>query len=266
MRIGIIGGGFMGEAFLRGLLLGGVAEPGDIAVAELVDSRRAQLAEHRVRVTDDAQSACIGADVVLLSVKPQDLPNVGSGLQGAISREAVVISIAAGVRLEDIRRYTGHRAVVRVMPNLPSAIGQGAAAYYPASDVTAAQRERVQRVLSAVATAAVEVHSDDEVDLATAVHGSGPAYIYLFIEAMVDAAVRQGMKRADAQRLVLATVYGSAAYAIETEQHPAQLRNAVTSPGGTTAAGIAELEAAGFRTAVDSAIEAAYERARELGE
>jgi len=266
MRIGIIGGGFMGEAFLRGLVRAGVAGPGDIAVAEVAPARRVQLAEHGVRVTDDAESACIGASVVLLAVKPQDLPAVAGGLSGKIGRDAVVLSIAAGVRLEDIRRYTGHRAVVRVMPNLPAAIGAGAAVYYAATDLTSEQRERVTAVLSAVATASVELHSDDDVDLATAVHGSGPGYVYLFIEAMVDAAVRQGMKRPDALALVLATVQGAAQYAVETGQHPAALRNAVTSPGGTTAAGLAELEAAGFRTALDAAIDAAYERARELGE
>ena len=266
MRIGIIGGGFMGEAFLRGVLRAEVASPGDVAVAEVVPSRRAVLSEHGVRVTDDAESACIGADVVILAVKPQDLPTVAEGLSGKFSRDAVVLSIAAGTRLEDIRRSSGHRAVVRVMPNLPAAIGAGAAVYYAAPDVTPQQRERVDRVLAAVATGVVEVHSDDEVDLATAVHGSGPGYVYLFIEAMVDAAVRQGMKRPDAMQLVLSTVRGSAEYAMETGQHPAALRNAVTSPGGTTAAGIAELEASGFRTAVDSAIDAAYERARDLGE
>ena len=266
MRIGIIGGGFMGEAFLRGILRAGVASPGDIAVAEVMAARRTQLSEHGVRITDDPESACIGADVVILAVKPQDLPGVAESLSGKFGREAVIISIAAGVRLDDIRRHTGHRAVVRVMPNLPAAIGAGAAVYYATSDVTPSQREQVDRVVGAVATGFVEVHSDDEVDLATAVHGSGPGYVYLFIESMVDAAVRQGMKRPDALKLVLSTVRGSAEYAIETGQHPAALRNQVTSPGGTTAAGLAELEAAGFRTAIDSAVEAAYERARDLGE
>jgi len=266
MRIGIIGGGFMGEAFLRGILRAGVSAPGDVAVAEVMSARRTQLSEHGVRVTDDAESACIGADVVILAVKPQDLPSVAEGLSGKFGRDSVVISIAAGVRLDDLRRHTGHRSVVRVMPNLPAAIGAGAAVYYATADVTVPQREHVERVVSAVATGVVEVHSDDEVDLATAVHGSGPGYVYLFIEAMVDAAVRQGMKRPDALKLVLSTVRGSAEYAIETGQHPAALRNQVTSPGGTTAAGLAELEAAGFRTAVDSAVEAAYERARDLGE
>jgi len=266
MRIGIIGGGFMGEAFLRGILRAEVASPGDVAVAEVVPARRAQLSEHGVRVTDDPESACIGADVVILAVKPQDLPSVAEGLAGKFGRDAVVVSIAAGVRLDDLRRYTGHRAAVRVMPNLPAAIGAGAAVYYPSSDVSSGQRAHLEQVLGAVATGYVEVHSDDEVDLATAVHGSGPGYVYLMIEAMVDAAVRQGMKRPDALTLVLSTVRGSAEYAMETGQHPAALRNQVTSPGGTTAAGLAELEAAGFRTAIDSAVEAAYERARDLGE
>jgi pyrroline-5-carboxylate reductase len=266
MRIGIIGGGFMGEAFLRGLIRSEVATRSDIAVAERIEARRAVLKEHGVRVTDDEQSACIGADAVLVAVKPQDFPDVATKLQGALSREAVLISIAAGVRLDDVRRYAGHRACVRVMPNLPAAVGEGAAVYLAASEVTAAQRQRVLDILGAVAKAIVEVHSDDAMDLATALHGSGPAYVYLFIESMVDAAVRLGMKREDADRLVLATVAGSARYAIETGQHPAVLRNAVTSAGGTTAAGLAELEAAGVRTAIDSAIEAAYERAQELGE
>ena len=266
MRIGIIGGGFMGEAFLRGILRAHVAVPADMAIAEMMPARRLQLAEHGVRVTDDVESATIGADVVLLAVKPQDIAHVAGALQGAMPRDAVLISIAAGVKLDDIRRYSAHRAVVRVMPNLPAAIGEGAAVFCASGEVTDAQRRLVDAVLGAVATAVIEVHDDDEVDLATAVHGSGPAYVYLFIESMIDAVVRLGMKRPDAQKLVLATVAGSARYEIESEQHPAALRNAVTSPGGTTAAGLAELEAAGFRTAIDSAIEAAYERARELGE
>jgi len=266
VRIGIIGGGFMGEAFLRGILRAHVAAPADMAIAEMVPARRLQLAEHGVRVTDDVQSATIGADVVLLAVKPQDLAHVAGELQGAMPRDAVLISIAAGVKLDDVRRYSAHRAVVRVMPNLPAAIGEGAAVFCAAPEVTDAQRRLVDAVLGAVATAVIEVHDDDAVDLATAVHGSGPAYVYLFIESMIDAAVRLGMKRPDAQKLVLATVAGSARYEIESELHPAALRNAVTSPGGTTAAGLAELDAAGFRTAIDSAIEAAYERARELGE
>ncbi|MBM3139643.1 MAG: pyrroline-5-carboxylate reductase [Chloroflexi bacterium] len=267
MRIAIIGGGFMGEAFLRGILRAKLAAPGEVAVAELVEAKRAQLKqEHAVRVTDDAESACIGAEVVLFAVKPQDLPAVARGLQGKFAPGAVIVSIAAGVRLEDVRRATGHRASVRVMPNLPAAIGEGAAVFLAAPEVATHQLDLVRRLLDAVATAVVEVSDDDSVDLATALHGSGPAYVYLVIEAMIDSAVRMGMKRDDAQSLVLATVAGAARYAMESGRHPAELRNAVTSPGGTTAAALAELEAAGMRAAIDEAIEAAYLRAVELGE
>ncbi|MEX2229337.1 MAG: pyrroline-5-carboxylate reductase [Dehalococcoidia bacterium] len=266
MRIAIIGGGFMGEAFLRGVLRSALAAPAEVAVAELVEAKRLQLREHNVRVTDDAESACIGAEIVLFAVKPQDFPDAAHALQGKFAPSAVLVSIAAGVRLEDVKRHSGHRACVRVMPNLPAAIGEGAAVYLPSPEVTVAQLALVRRLLDAVATAVVEVEDDDSVDLATALHGSGPAYVYLLIEAMIDAAVRIGMKRADAQALVLATVAGSARYAIETGRHPAELRNAVTSPGGTTAAALAELESSGMRAAIDEAIEAAYLRAVELGE
>jgi len=266
VRIGIIGGGFMGEAFLRGVLRAEVAAPGDIAVAEISSTRRTALSEHGVRVTDDPQSACIGADVVLLAVKPQDLEGAGGDLRGGIPASAVVVSIAAGVPLDAIERSTGHRACVRVMPNLPAAIGEGAAVFLASSGVSEAQRRHVRAILEGVATAVVEVDDDEAVDLATALHGSGPAYVYLLIEALVDSAVRLGMKRPDALKLVLATVAGSARYAIETGTHPTELRNAVTSPGGTTAAALSELEAAGLRAAIDDAVQAAFDRAQELGE
>jgi pyrroline-5-carboxylate reductase len=266
MRIGIVGGGFMGEAFLRGILRAEVAAPSDIAVAEISTARRTALSEHDVRVTEDAESAVIGADLVLLAVKPPDIAATVEAMRGAIPSGAVLVSIAAGVALDEIQRLSGHRACVRVMPNLPAAIGEGAAVYLTSDAVSEAQRELVRKMLGAVATAVVEVHDDEEVDLATAVHGSGPAYIYMVIESIIDAAVRLGMKRPDATELVLATVAGAARYAVETGTHPAELRNAVTSPGGTTAAGLAELEAAGLRAAFDEAIEAAFARARELGE
>ena len=266
MRIGIIGGGFMGEAFLRGILRADIAAPSAIAVAELIADRRLALAEHGVRVTDDPESACIGADLVLLAVKPDDLAATARSLAGAIPADAVLVSIAAGTPLAEVQRHSGHRASVRVMPNLPAAIGEGAAVYLAAPELSDKQLARVRELLSGVATAVVEVADDEAVDLATALHGSGPAYVYLLIEAMVDSAVRLGMKRPDATELVLATVAGSARYAIATGEHAATLRNAVTSPGGTTAAALSELEAAGLRAAVDDAIEAAFTRALDLGE
>jgi pyrroline-5-carboxylate reductase len=265
MRIGILGGGFMGEAFLRGLLDAEVASPGDVAVAEVSEARRTALSEYGVRLTSDLESACIGAELVLAALKPQDLDALGT-LRGHLASDTVLVSIAAGVPLDEVQRLTGHRASVRVMPNLPAAIGAGAAAYLVAPEVTYNQRERVTRLLDAVTTVAIEVSDDEAVDLATALHGSGPGYVYFIIEAMIDAGVRLGMRRPDATALVLATIAGSARYAIESGTHPAELRNAVTSPGGTTAAGLAELESAGVRAAFDDAIDAAFQRARELAE
>ena len=266
MRIGIIGGGFMGEAFMRGLLRANLATPAEVAVAEPVAARRAELAEYGVRATDDIETACIGADLVLLAVKPQDLPAVASSMRGALPADCVLVSIAAGVPLGAVQRHSAHRASVRVMPNLPAAIGEGAAVYLVAPEVNAVQRTNVRALLDAICTAVIEVSDDDAVDLATAVHGSGPAYVYLVAEAMIDAAVRMGMKRPDASALVLATIVGAGRYAIETGTHVAALRNAVTSPGGTTAAALAELEAAGVRSAFDEAIQSALLRAQELGE
>ncbi len=265
MRVGILGGGFMGEAFLLGLLRAEVASADDIAVAEISEGRRTLLSEHGVRLTSDIESAAIGAELLLIALKPQDLENIDS-LRGHLADDAVIVSIAAGVPLAELQALTGHRAAVRVMPNLPAAIGAGAAAYLVAPEVTEDQRARVRQVLDAVASVAIEVQDDEGVDLATALHGSGPGYVYFMIEAMVDAGVRLGMKRPEATALVLATVSGAARYAIETGTHPAELRNAVTSPGGTTAAGLAELESAGVRAAFDDAVDAAFQRARELAE
>ena len=267
MRIGIIGGGFMGEAFLRGILRAGVATRSAVAIAELIADRRLALAEHGVRVTDDPESACIGADLVLLAVKPDDLAATARSLAGAIPADAVLVSIAAGTPLAEVQRHSGHRASVRVMPNLPAAIGEGAAVYLAAPELSDKQLARVREVLSGVATAVVEVADDEAVDLATALHGSGPAYVYLLIEAMVDSAVRLGMKRPGRDRAGAARRSpGPARYAIATGEHAATLRNAVTSPGGTTAAALSELEAAGLRAAIDDAIEAAFTRALDLGE
>ncbi|MDP6606999.1 MAG: pyrroline-5-carboxylate reductase [Dehalococcoidia bacterium] len=265
MRIGIIGGGFMGEAFMHGLIAG-VVDPSDVTVAEVFDEKRAALAQHGVLVTAEAREAVEGADVVLMAVKPQDFATAAAELKGAIDADAIVISIAAGIALADIQALLGHDASARVMPNLPAAVGQAAAAYLVAPAVTPEQVRQLRIVVDAVAIAVSEVHDDEAIDLATAVHGSGPAYVYAVMEAMIDAAVRLGQTRSDATDIVLATFAGSARYAIETGTDPAELRAAVTSRGGTTAAALAKLEAAGLAATFDEAIEAAFIRAKELGE
>lgn len=266
LRVALIGGGKMGEGFLAGMLRAGVADASTVTVAEVVPERRAELADrYGVAVTATAEEALPGSEVALIAVKPQDFATVAATLKGKIPASALVISIAAGITLGELRERTGHAATVRVMPNLPASVGAGAAAYLVAPDVTAEQRRQVAAILGAVAIATVEVDSDRLIDLGTALHGSGPAFVILVIEAMVDASVRLGLAREDAQALALATVEGTARWASASDQSLEALRNAVTSPGGTTAAGLAALNEHNARAAFDAAIEAAYNRARELG-
>ena len=216
-------------------------------------------------VTESAADSVAGSNIVLIAVKPQDFAQVATDLAGHIPSAALVISIAAGITLDELRERTQHEAVIRVMPNLPASVGAGAAAYLVAPEVTDEQREAALAVIGAVAGAVVEMESDALIDLGTALHGSGPAFVIVALEAMIDAAVRLGLKRPDAEALALATFEGTARWARESDESLAELRNAVTSPGGTTAAGLAELDAHAVRAAFDAAIEAAYNRARELG-
>tara|TARA_Y100000588_G_scaffold395029_1_gene519252 strand:+ start:2438 stop:3244 length:807 start_codon:yes stop_codon:yes gene_type:complete len=265
MRVGILGGGFMGEAFIKGLLRANISSANEIVVAEISQPRRSKLLEYGVRLETDLKSACIDAELVLIALKPQDLEAIAT-LRGEIAPSTLLVSIAAGTPLSKLQQISLHKQVVRVMPNLPAAIGEGAAVYLAAPEVTEAQRILLHNMLEAVATVAIEAVDDQSVDLATALHGSGPAYVYLIIEALVDAATELGMARSDATTLVLATVAGSARYAIESGSEPAELRKAVTSPGGTTAAALAEIESAGVRSAFSNAVNAAFQRANELAE
>ena len=266
LRIALVGGGKMGEGFLAGILRAKVAKRESVTVAEIFAARRLELAErYGVSVTASAADSLTGAEVVLIAVKPQDFPAVAEEMAGKIPDSALVISIAAGITLDELRQRTQHDAMVRVMPNLPASVGAGAAAYLVAPAVSDQQREHAQAILGAVASAVVEVESDALIDLGTALHGSGPAFVILVMESMIDAAVRLGLKQADAKALALATFEGTARWARESDESLAVLREAVTSPGGTTAAGLAELDAHAARAAFDAAIEAAYNRARELG-
>lgn len=263
MRVGILGGGFMGEAFIKGLLRASVSTANDIVVAEISQTRRSKLLEYGVRLETDLKNACLNAELVLVALKPQDLEAITS-LRGEITANTLLVSIAAGTPLRKLQQLSLHKHVVRVMPNLPAAIGEGAAVYLAAPEVTESQRILLRDMLEAVATVSIEVTDDQSIDLATALHGSGPAYVYLMIEALVDAATDLGMTRPDATALVLATVAGSARYAIDSGSDPAELRKAVTSPGGTTAAALAEIESAGVRSAFKDAVNAAFQRANEL--
>jgi pyrroline-5-carboxylate reductase len=264
-KVAFIGSGVMGEAMIKGLLNKKLMEPARMVAADVRPERGQELIDrYAIGFTTDNHEAIEGADMVVLSVKPQILPQVMPSLKGRIPKQALVLSIIAGTKLDAIVDGLAHPAVVRAMPNTPAQIGEGATVWTASASVTEAQKAMAQQILGALG---VEVYVEDEdfLDVATALSGTGPAYVFLFMEALVDAGVHLGFSRQLSEQLVLQTVKGSVDYAMHTSLHLARLRNQVTSPGGTTAEAMYYLEKAGFRTAISRAIWAAYQRSRQLG-
>ena len=264
MRVGLVGGGFMGEALIAALLKEGVLQPGDVTVSDVAAARRDQLAStYKVAVTTDNAEAASGAALVVLAVKPQEFPGVAAGLKGRFQSDQTALSIMAGVPIERIAQGLGHKAIVRVMPNTAAFVGQAMSVWMASEDVSAAGREAAATLLRALGRE-LQVSDEKYLDMATAVSGSGPGFVFLFLEAFIDGAVHVGLRRDMAEQLAMQTLLGAAVMAQQMGKHPAELRNLVTSPGGTTAAGLQVLEDAGLRGAVIDAVEAAYDRAREL--
>mgnify|MGYP001160195178 FL=1 len=264
-RLALVGGGVMGTAIAAGLLQRGLTQPAQVIVSEPVAARREALkAELGVATTDNGAQAVAEADLIILAVKPQVLTDVLSGLKGLIAPDALVLSIVAGATIETLCFGLGVSAVVRVMPNAPAQVGEGAIVWTTTPAVSAAQREMVAEILAALGLA-IYVEHEHYLDAATALSGSGPAYVLLFIEALADVGVEMGFSRDLAARLALQTVKGTAIYAEQSGQHPTILRNQVTSPGGTTAAALSVFEQGAFRGVVASAVKAAWRRAIELG-
>ena len=265
MKLAFIGGGKMAEAIIRGALAGGLAAPGEIAVGEPLAARRYFLAgELGVSATADNLAAAAGADLVTLAVKPQDLEAVLGELRGHLDNQAV-LSIVAGARMATLFEGLGHRAVVRVMPNTPAQAGCGMTLWVCSPSVTEGQRDLTRALLAAVGEE-ICVADEKYMDMATALSASGPAYVFLFIEAMIDAGVYVGMPRDMARTLALQTVLGSAKLAMETGGHPAELKDMVVSPGGTTAEALRALEERGFPAAIVAAVDAAYQKSVRLGQ
>ena len=264
-RLAFIGAGAMGEALISGLLAAGRVNPDQVVATDArpqrVDELRTRFA---IRTGADNRAAAATADVLVLAVKPQVLPLVLAELRGVVRPEALVLSIVAGASSESLAAALDHRAIVRTMPNTPAQVGAGMTVWTATADVADAQREQARAICGAFGH---ELYVADErfLDRATAVSGSGPAYVFLFIEAFIDAAVHLGWSRPQARELVLQTVRGSVQYAERSAAHPAELRSQVTSPGGTTAAGVYQLEKGALRTAVSKAVRAACERSIELG-
>jgi pyrroline-5-carboxylate reductase len=264
VKFGMIGGGMMGEALLSRLIVQKVYVPSEIIVSEPQAQRRSFLSStYQVSVTGENSEAAIASEILLLAIKPQVFPQVASALSGQINASSVVISILAGTPLSQLEAAFPGQPVIRVMPNTPAAVGAGVSAIAPGQHAKSEHLEQAQRILSTVGEV-VEV-PESAMDAVTGLSGSGPGYVALMIEALADGGVAAGLPRAIAMQLALATVKGTAQLLQESGMHPGELKDRVTSPGGTTIAGIAELEKAGVRSALIEAVKAAYLRSRELG-
>lgn len=248
-------------------IISGVKDAGldaSIIVGEPFEARRESLkSDLGVEVTASNREAIAGADIVVLSVKPQQLEAVAEELDGALNADQTVLSIMAGVKIHSIGLKLNHTKIIRVMPNTPAQIRKGISAWTASDDVEQATLDFVASMLSAIGDD-LKFNDEKNIDIATALSGSGPGYVFVFIEALTDAGVELGLPVHVARHLASQTVLGSAALQRESGKHPAELRNMVTSPGGTTAAGLAALEMGGFRANVADAVRAAFERGEEL--
>jgi len=266
MRISIIGGGAMAEAIITGLVNGTVLEPGDINVGEPVLKRRTYLAEkYQVNCFPNNIDSVKSTDLVILAVKPQGISSVLEELNGKLTSDQIVLSIVAGVRIKQLSETLHHELIVRVMPNAPARISKGMSVWIATPEIKSRGLEQIGELLGVLGQ---QMQVDDEklLDMATAVSGSGPAYVWLFLEALIDGGVYIGLSREIASKLAAQTLLGSAEMAQQSQAHPVELRNIVTSPGGTTGEAIRVLEESGFRAAVVQAVIAAYEKTKLLGD
>jgi pyrroline-5-carboxylate reductase len=256
----------MAEAMIAGLLRGSLVEPHQVVASHPRGERREQLtSSYGIRVVGSNVEAVDGADVVVLAIKPQMLARVGREIGPHLRRGQLVLSIIAGATTAALTGILGHDQVVRSMPNTPARLGKGMTVWYATPETTTEQRAQASALLGALG---VELEVDDEkmVAMATAVSGTGPTYVFLVMEALIDSAVHLGFPRHVAHDLVIETLEGSTLFAKQSGMHPAELRNMVTSPGGTSAAALHELESGRLRTVLSEAVWAAYRRTVELGE
>jgi pyrroline-5-carboxylate reductase len=264
--IATVGSGVMAEAMIAGLLRGELVAPDQIVASHPRPERRDQLrAEYGIRVVADNVEAVDAADIVLLGIKPQMLARVGREIGPRLRRGQVVLSVLAGATTRALTQTLGHDQVIRAMPNTPARLGKGVTVWYATPETTPEQREQAASLLGALGVQ-IEVDDENMVAMATAVSGTGPTYVFLVMEALIDAAVHLGFPRHVAHDLVIETLEGSTLFAKQSAMHPAELRNMVTSPGGTSAAALHELESGRLRTVLSEAVWAAYRRTVELGD
>jgi pyrroline-5-carboxylate reductase len=265
INIAFIGSGTMAEAMIRGLLSQQIVEPQQIIAAGPRKERGEKLArKHGVRATTDNMAAAEEGQIVVLSAKPQVLGQIMPQIRGHLRRRDLVLSILAGVPIHKLANGLAHAAVVRAMPNTPAQIGQGITVWTATPEVTDIQKQQAQAILGSLGQE-IFMAEEDYLDMATALSGTGPAYVFMMMEAMIDAGVHMGFSRRVATQLVFQTMRGSVEFSAQSGKHVAELRNQVTSPGGTTAEALYHLEKGGLRTVISRGIFAAYQRSIALG-
>jgi pyrroline-5-carboxylate reductase len=265
MKIAFIGGGNMGEAMLSAIVDKRIIRARDIVVADISEPRRHFLEQkYTILTTADNRFAITEANLVVLAVKPQTLPAVTDELRGKLKPSQLVISIIAGKTISTLREGLAHNRIVRSMPNTPAQIGKGVTVWTATSEVTATQKKQSARILGAMGK---QFYVDDErfLDMATAVSGSGPAYLFYFIESFIEAAAAIGWDSNIAKELVINTVLGAAHLMEQSGREPVDLRRMVTSPGGTTAEAVRVLDEGKLRELIVRAVRAAHEKAVQLG-
>ena len=265
MKIAFIGGGNMGRAMLSAILSEGLASPQDITVSDKKDELLKQLKQDfNVTITEENLEAVSKGDIVVLAIKPQNLDDVTAEIGSQLKPNQLVLSIIAGKSIATLKQGLGHKAIVRAMPNTPAQIGKGMTVWTATAEVTEQQKGSVSSILGAMGE---EIYVADEqyIDMATAISGSGPAYVFLFMESLINAAVDIGLPPDIARQLVLQTVMGSVEYARRSGKELAQLREMITSPGGTTAEALKVLEEGHLNELVRQAVVAAYTKAKKLG-
>ena len=272
-RLAFIGLGVMAEAIAAGLLRKGLVTPDQMVGSHPRAARREELyAKYGIQMFEANREAVEAAyptdsdagSIVILAIKPQRLAKVLSELKGSIHKDQVVVSIVAGAKIETIADELLHGAVIRTMPNTPAQVGEGVTAWTSSAAVSEAQEQEVRAMFEALGKT-VRVENERQIDMATALSATGPTYIFLVMEALIDAGVHMGFSRHVAQELVQQMILGSVLFARESHKHPAELRNMVTSPGGTSAEAIYQMEKGSLRTVLSKAVWAAFQRAEALG-
>jgi pyrroline-5-carboxylate reductase len=270
-QLAFIGCGVMAESMIAGLLRKNLVKPEQIIASHPRANRREELkAKYDIRVFENNATAVKNTyesedSIIALCVKPQRLPGVLKELKGVVLSNQLVLSIIAGARIETISEELGNRKIVRAMPNTPSQIGHGITAWTCTEEISEAERARIKALLTALGRE-LRVETENMIDMATSLSATGPTYIFLVMEALTDAGVHMGFSREMAKELVQEMMLGSVLFAMESHKHPAELRNMVTSPGGTSAEAIYQMEKGGLRTVLSKAVYAAYQRAVALGQ